>query len=204
MLYKEIIAVCSQIHTKYISTPCGQNVGLLNVHTGLQSQLVTHRSVCACRRWRALWKQAEWAYAYYMPYYRKWTAKLDQSSFCCLSAILWIELTRSYSLAVFLSHITHSAFSSQLGPPGSEHSLTWMSWRDVEHEKSVVFSQRCVIHVWIWGDVVQWVLETELEWNSNLLNPFKPDIKVIFCTMLFWYPAYRYFQRAPRSSFDNS
>ena len=31
MLYKEIIAVCSQIKTKHINTPCGQNVELLNV-----------------------------------------------------------------------------------------------------------------------------------------------------------------------------
>jgi hypothetical protein len=26
ILYREIIAVCSQIHTKYINTLCGQNV----------------------------------------------------------------------------------------------------------------------------------------------------------------------------------
>ena len=31
MLYTEIIAVCSQIHTKHINTLCGQNVELLNV-----------------------------------------------------------------------------------------------------------------------------------------------------------------------------
>jgi len=31
MLYREIIAVCSQIHTKQINTLCGQNVELLNV-----------------------------------------------------------------------------------------------------------------------------------------------------------------------------
>ena len=31
MLYKEIIAVCSQIHTKHINTLCGQNVEMLNV-----------------------------------------------------------------------------------------------------------------------------------------------------------------------------
>ena len=31
MLYREIIAVCSQIHTKHINTLCGQNVELLNV-----------------------------------------------------------------------------------------------------------------------------------------------------------------------------
>ena len=29
--YKGIIAVCSQIHTKHVSTLCGQNVELLNV-----------------------------------------------------------------------------------------------------------------------------------------------------------------------------
>ena len=31
MLYGEIMAVCSQIHTKHINTLCGQNVELLNV-----------------------------------------------------------------------------------------------------------------------------------------------------------------------------
>ena len=31
MLYREIIAVCSQIHTKHINTLCGQNAELLNV-----------------------------------------------------------------------------------------------------------------------------------------------------------------------------
>ena len=31
MLYREIIAVYSQIHTEHINTLCGQNVELLNV-----------------------------------------------------------------------------------------------------------------------------------------------------------------------------
>ena len=31
MLYREIIAVCSQIHTKYINTLSGENLKLLNV-----------------------------------------------------------------------------------------------------------------------------------------------------------------------------
>ena len=31
MLYREIIAVCSEIHTEHINTLCGQNVELLNV-----------------------------------------------------------------------------------------------------------------------------------------------------------------------------
>ena len=31
MLYREIITVFSQIHTKHINTVCGQNVELMNV-----------------------------------------------------------------------------------------------------------------------------------------------------------------------------
>jgi len=31
MLYREIMAVCSEIHTKHINTLCGQNVELLSV-----------------------------------------------------------------------------------------------------------------------------------------------------------------------------
>jgi len=31
MLCREIIAVCSEIHTKHINALCGQNVELLNV-----------------------------------------------------------------------------------------------------------------------------------------------------------------------------
>ena len=31
MLYREIMAVCSQIHTEHINAMCGQNVELLNV-----------------------------------------------------------------------------------------------------------------------------------------------------------------------------
>jgi len=31
MVYREIVAVCSQIHTKHTNTLCGQNVELLNV-----------------------------------------------------------------------------------------------------------------------------------------------------------------------------
>jgi hypothetical protein len=38
MLYREIIAVCSQIHTKHLNTLCGQNAELLNI-TG---KLVVH------------------------------------------------------------------------------------------------------------------------------------------------------------------
>ena len=39
MLYREIMAVCSEIHTKHINTVCGQNVELLNVR--LEVRIVT-------------------------------------------------------------------------------------------------------------------------------------------------------------------
>ena len=62
MLYREIIAVCSQTHTKHINTLCGLNVELLNaklvvniVTTGLErvksliktSQLMLYREIMA-------------------------------------------------------------------------------------------------------------------------------------------------------------
>jgi hypothetical protein len=34
MLCREIIAVCSEIHTKHINTLCGQNVEFVNVKPG--------------------------------------------------------------------------------------------------------------------------------------------------------------------------
>jgi len=34
MLYTEIIAVCSEIHTKHINTLCGQDADFLNVKPG--------------------------------------------------------------------------------------------------------------------------------------------------------------------------
>ena len=40
MLYREIIAVCSQIHTKHTNTLCGQNVELLNVKLALNEVTV--------------------------------------------------------------------------------------------------------------------------------------------------------------------
>ena len=40
MLYREIIAVCSQIHTKHINTLCGQNVGFVNT-----------KSICSRSQW---------------------------------------------------------------------------------------------------------------------------------------------------------
>ena len=48
MLYREIIAVCPQIHTKHINTVCGQNVELLNVK--LAVHIVTSGGTYSDRR----------------------------------------------------------------------------------------------------------------------------------------------------------
>ena len=53
MLYKEIIAVCSEIHTKHTNTLCGQNVESFSVISsgaewplGLQNRQQAH-AMCA-------------------------------------------------------------------------------------------------------------------------------------------------------------
>ena len=42
ILYREIIAVCSQIHTKHINTLCGQNVKFVNVKCSVRTAQWTH------------------------------------------------------------------------------------------------------------------------------------------------------------------
>jgi len=47
MLYKEIIAVCSEIHTKHINTLCGQNVEFVNIkHGGTYSDRWATEGLC--------------------------------------------------------------------------------------------------------------------------------------------------------------
>ena len=41
MLYREIITVCFEIHTKHINTLCGQNVEFVNVKLGGTVRIVT-------------------------------------------------------------------------------------------------------------------------------------------------------------------
>ena len=41
MLYREIMAVCSEIYIKHINTLCGQNAELLNVKLAVHTRIVT-------------------------------------------------------------------------------------------------------------------------------------------------------------------
>ena len=41
MLYREIIAVCSEIRIKHINTLCGQNIELLNVKLAVHNYMTT-------------------------------------------------------------------------------------------------------------------------------------------------------------------
>ena len=45
MLYREIIAVCSQMHTKHVNTLCGQNVELLNVNLSKPKTYITYHQL---------------------------------------------------------------------------------------------------------------------------------------------------------------
>ena len=53
MQYREIIAVCSENHTKHMNTLCGQNEELLNVKTGgTYSNHLASKFSCIFRRRR--------------------------------------------------------------------------------------------------------------------------------------------------------
>ena len=52
MLYREIIAVCSQIHTKHTNTVCWQNVELLDIKQALRKELLTKWRDCG--KWMAV------------------------------------------------------------------------------------------------------------------------------------------------------
>jgi hypothetical protein len=47
MLYREITAVCSEIHTKHINTLCGQNVEFLEAFAKLRKVTISF-IVCVC------------------------------------------------------------------------------------------------------------------------------------------------------------
>jgi hypothetical protein len=55
MLYSEIIAVCSQIHTKHINTLCGQNVELVNVRPGPWKAMVFEEA----GKWGETWSEVK-------------------------------------------------------------------------------------------------------------------------------------------------
>jgi len=57
MLYREIIAVCSEIHTKRINTLCGQNVELLNVKLVVYILIIGRKRVKATIAYRCVGKE---------------------------------------------------------------------------------------------------------------------------------------------------
>jgi len=51
MLYREIIAVCSQIHTKHTNTLCGQNVEFVNIKPDGTVQYSTYSDHWTLEAW---------------------------------------------------------------------------------------------------------------------------------------------------------
>jgi len=59
VLYREIIAVCSEIHTKHINTLCGQNVEFLNVkHGGAYSDHWAWKVNCETVKLLSTWQNS--------------------------------------------------------------------------------------------------------------------------------------------------
>ena len=54
MLYREIIAVCSQIYKEHINTPCGQNVRLSNIGSVGTQQYASAAHDMPSRQWKGL------------------------------------------------------------------------------------------------------------------------------------------------------
>ena len=50
MLYREIIAVCSEIHRKYINTLCGQNVELSSVKLAVHIVTTGTNALKSCKQ----------------------------------------------------------------------------------------------------------------------------------------------------------
>ena len=57
MLYREIVAVCSKIHTKHINTLCVQNVDFFKINNGVKFRhlycFCIHFAHTLCRRYTA-------------------------------------------------------------------------------------------------------------------------------------------------------
>jgi hypothetical protein len=86
MLYREMIAVCSQIHTKNINTLCGQNVELVNVET--------HRTHVL---WPLTVRTLNTTTQLISP---KHSVHCDVT-FCNLNSGMWISISQKYHYYVF-------------------------------------------------------------------------------------------------------
>jgi hypothetical protein len=79
MLYREIIAVSSQIHTKHINTLCGRNVEFLEVFANLRKATISFiMSVCPSVRMEQLdshW--TDFVKILYLTIFRKSLGKIE-------------------------------------------------------------------------------------------------------------------------------
>ena len=103
MLHREIIAVCSQIHTKHINTLCGQNVELLNVKSG--AIYCDHRA----------WIKFKQVYAV-QPYLFRYLLSIIPS-YTCLSNFLFHSGLRAkifHAFFVCTIRATHPAFEQDI------------------------------------------------------------------------------------------
>jgi hypothetical protein len=165
MLYREIIAVCSEIHTKHKNTVCGQNVELLNVKlavhivtTGLEGHNIycsvwaEDGKVCpdavfaCCCRQRRMMVSSVWA-------------GIDPVRGLGLSeshASIWLPVNRSNPIIIIISIIIIIIITT------SEVAVNRVSGRcytsDVSSRVYLLGPQQSVILIQNQGCSVSWVL----------------------------------------------
>jgi hypothetical protein len=154
MLYREIIAVCSEIHTKHMNTLCGQNVELLDVKprgtysnrwnlkdSNTVSVKKTAPNCNACKFWRKTGKTS-WFYPSPPPP-RLHTPCASTSKFLCRRAV------RSVAAVAAVSECCCSGYSEWV-------LLQWLQWVSVAAVATV--SECCC------SGYSEWVLLQWLQW----------------------------------------
>ena len=80
MLYRKIIAVCSEIHTKHINTVCGQNVEFLEVSSNFPKAAVSLSCLSVCLS-ILLHKKLNPQSSDFVAFYNTWFNKICQQFF---------------------------------------------------------------------------------------------------------------------------
>jgi hypothetical protein len=146
MLYREIIAVCSQCHTKHVNTMCGQNAHILNVkvcwrlskHWALKVTYHKHMSIMQRRQ---LHIRNLCIYVYVYIYSIKWKKYKVHSSLTfefpsTMKSVFWsgksLEVNGAQAEGIYITDHT--------GPVAGTHKE---SSQTMFQQKLIKWKQRC-------------------------------------------------------------
>ena len=91
MLYREIIAVCSEIHTKHINTLCGKNVEIIKSSDRISLGICPYFSI---RTKQTLW----WQYVSYL-----WDNLMQSLDFRCVCLSVYVSVRAPSSNSCLLA-----------------------------------------------------------------------------------------------------